>query len=165
MALVGESAGGNLALSLMLRAKQLGLPLPSSVALLSPWCDLTNAGDSLSFNEGRDPFLSFKQSEMAAKHYAGENSARLPEISPIFGEFDATFPPCLISTGTRDLLFSQSVKLASAMREKRISIDLRIWEGLWHVFEWDRSLPESETSLEQIAYFLKKNMSYTANTV
>ena len=99
IAMLGESAGGNLALVTMFRAKKMGLNLPVAAALISPWCDLTNLGDSMVFNDGRDPTLSLQQSNMAASHYASGQDLTNPEISPIFGEFDHTFPNFFISTG------------------------------------------------------------------
>jgi acetyl esterase/lipase len=153
-ACVGESAGGNLVLAAMLRAKRAGLPLPRAAALLSPWCDLSVSSDSQSFNDGRDPTLTTQDSIMAAKLYAGKNEIAHPDISPINGDFDNSFPPFLITTGTRDLLLSLSVRLASILRKKGIDVDLHVWEGLWHVFEWDDSLPESNESIKNIAAFL-----------
>ena len=153
-ACVGESAGGNLVLAAMLRAKRAGLPLPRAAALLSPWCDLSISSDSQSFNDGRDPTLTTQDSIMAAKLYAGKNDIAHPDISPINGDFDNSFPPFLITTGTRDLLLSLSVRLASILRKKGIDVDLHVWEGLWHVFEWDDSLPESNESIKNIAAFL-----------
>lgn len=156
-ALVGESAGGNLVLSLMLRAKQLGIPLPGSVALISPWCDLTNSGDSLSDNDGLDPVLTAQHLDFAVKHYAGDNTLTDPSISPINGKFNKTFPPILITTGTRDLLFSQAMGLTEVLREQDVVVDLRVWEDLWHVFEWDEKLPEAQESVSQIAKFLAEH--------
>lgn len=157
-ALAGESAGGNFALSLMLRAKLQGKPLPGAVALLSPWCDLTNSGDSLTTNDGRDPSIRTEHVNAAAKHYAGQHELTDADISPINGTYDETFPPCFISTGTRDLLLSQSISLADVMKAGGISVELQIWEGLWHVFEWENHLPESSQSMEQISAFLKQHM-------
>jgi monoterpene epsilon-lactone hydrolase len=82
-AIVGESAGGNLSLVWMLKAKAEALRLPDAAALLSPWCDLSNAGDSLTFNDGRDPTLTRRNSDMAAGYYAGTNNMDQPLISPI----------------------------------------------------------------------------------
>ena len=155
-AIIGESAGGNLALVTMLRAKKLRLKLPKSVVLLSPWCNLLNQGDSLCFNEGRDPTLSIHQSRLAAAHYAQAKDMTNPEISPLFGSYDKTFPDVFISSGTRDLLLSQSIQLANILRSVGVSVDLRIWEGLWHVFEWDVDLPESRLSIQQIVKFLTR---------
>ena len=155
-AIIGESAGGNLALVTMLRAKKLRLKLPKSVVLLSPWCNLLNQGDSLCFNEGRDPTLSIHQSRLAAAHYAQAKDMTNPEISPLFGSYDETFPDVFISSGTRDLLLSQSIQLANILRSAGVSVDLRIWDGLWHVFESDADLPESRLSIQQIVKFLTR---------
>ena len=159
IAMLGESAGGNLSLVTMLNAKKMGLNLPVAAALISPWCDLTNHGDSLVFNDGRDPSLSLDQSNLAASHYASAQNLTNPEISPIFGEYDHTFPNFFISTGTRDLLMSQSILLASKLKASDISVELNIWEGLWHVFEWDIDLPESTCSIKQISDFLIKTVA------
>lgn len=157
-AIVGESAGGNLALALMLRAKKAGLSLPRAAALLSPWCDLDTSSDSQSFNDGRDPTLTTQDSMIAARLYAGDNDITNPDISPINGDFDNRFPPFLITTGTRDLLLSLSVRLARILRERGGDVDLQVWEGLWHVFEWEDSLPESNQSIGNIAAFLLRHV-------
>ena len=158
-AIVGESAGGNLALVALLKAKKLGLRMPKSAVLFSPWCNLKNEGDSLEFNEGRDPTLSIRQSISAANYYASGEDLTNPEISPLFGAFDTTFPEILISSGTRDLLLSQSVQLASQLRSSGVRVDLRIWDGLWHVFEWNADLPESIISMKQITDFLRNSVT------
>lgn len=157
-AIVGESAGGNLALSLMLRAKMEGLPLPGAAALLSPWCDLTNSGDSLIANDGRDPTIRAKDVGTSARHYAAEKNLEDPAISPINGAYNESFPPCIITTGTRDLLLSQSVRLADVLRDSDVNVELHVWESLWHVFEWDDRIPEARRSLARIAKFLSNHM-------
>ena len=158
-ALVGESAGGNLGLALMHLAIEASLRLPGATAFISPWCDLTNSGDSIDANDGRDPALSRQHLSFSAKHYAGDNNLCDPRISPINGVFDRTFPPCYISTGTRDLLMSQSVALADKLRRQGGPVYLRVWQDLWHVFEWDNNLPESKISIREISNFLKNHMT------
>jgi monoterpene epsilon-lactone hydrolase len=158
-AIVGESAGGNLSLAWMLKAKAEGLRLPGAAALLSPWCDPSNAGDSLTFNDGRDPTLTRRNSDIAAGYYAGTNNMDQPLISPINGMFDSGFPPVLISTGTRDLLLSQAVRLSQRLRDSGVMVDLQVWEGLWHVFEWYEDLPEAQQSIRQIANHLTRAMA------
>jgi monoterpene epsilon-lactone hydrolase len=162
-AMIGESAGGNFALALMLRAQAQGIRLPSALALLSPWCDLSNAGDSLCANQGRDPTLAYENLNAAAAHYAGDNDISNPDISPINGDFAPHFPPTMITTGTRDLLQSQAVRLARVLNEAGVSVDLRVWEGLWHVFEFDDRLPEATQSLNQISYFLLERMKLSTD--
>jgi acetyl esterase/lipase len=82
-----------------------------------------------------------------------------PEISPLFGSYDETFPDVFISSGTRDLLLSQSIQLANILRAAGVSVDLRIWEGLWHVFEWNADLPESKMSIQHIVEFLRSSLN------
>jgi monoterpene epsilon-lactone hydrolase len=158
-AIVGESAGGNLSLVWMLKAKAEALRLPDAAALLSPWCDLSNAGESLTFNDGRDPTLTRRNSDMAASDYAGTNNVDQPLISPINGMFDSSFPAVLISTGTRDLLLSQAVQLSQRLRDSGARVDLQVWEGLWHVFEWYEDLPEAQQSIRKIADHLTRVMA------
>ena len=158
-AIVGESAGGNLMLALMLRAKKAGLNLPKAAALLSAWCDLDTSSDSQRFNDGRDPSLATQDSKIASNFYAGHNDITNPDISPINGSYDSDFPPCLITTGTRDLLLSLSIRLARVLRESGVDVDLQVWEGLWHVFEWDDRIPEANQSLSNIAVFLSRHFS------
>ncbi len=153
LAVAGESAGGNLALVSLLRARDEGLAMPSALALLSPWGDATYSGDSQVAD--RDPTLvmATDRLEPAAADYYGEASPTDPLVSPIFGDF-AGFPPTFITSGTRDLLLSDSVRLATAMRADDVEVDLRVWEGMWHVFEFYRELPEARASMQQVASFL-----------
>ena len=91
--------------------------------------------------------------------YASGQSLINPEISPIFGDYSTPFPNFYISTGTRDLLLSQSIQLANKLKANDISVELNIWEELWHVFEWDIDLPESTLSIKQISDFLSKTVA------
>jgi acetyl esterase/lipase len=158
LALVGESAGGNLCLTLMHRARELGIPMPSAAAFLSPWCDLSNAGASVVNNDGRDPALSAQHIDFAANHYVGEHDPTNPMISPIYGVFDKSFPPSIITTGSRDLLMSQAMGLRDVLKNNNVPVELCLWKDLWHVFEWDYRLPESSESIRQISNWLHRYM-------
>jgi len=150
-AIAGESAGGNLALALLQQAQAEGLAMPAAAGLLSPWCDLGNSGDSIDSNAGRDPTLHAEFVREAALAYAGQTALKDPGVSPLYGHFGAAFPPVIITSGTRDLLMSQCVRLAGVMRQSGVSVDLRVWAGLWHVFEFYDELPEAAASLREIA--------------
>lgn len=153
--LVGESAGGNLALVTAMGLREAGSVLPRAMALLSPWCDLTHSGDSLSANDGRDPMLRTDDVARAAAAYAAGRDLADPGISPLFGDM-AGLPPAILTTGTRDLLLSPTVQLADAMRRAGGTVDLRVWEQMWHVFEF-YDLPEARHSLAEIAAFLMQH--------
>lgn len=127
--------------------------MPGAAALLSPWCDLTHGGDSLTANDGRDPTLTLAYVEGAARLYAGATPPNNAAVSPILGALDG-LPPTLVTSGTRDLLLSQSVELTARLRTAGVETDLRVWDGLWHVFEFYDELPEAAQSLREIAKFL-----------
>lgn len=154
--LAGESAGGNLALSLLQQATAHGLDLPSAVALLSPWCDLTHQGDSLVTNNGRDPTLALAFVEDAANHYVAETAHASPLVSPLFADFRGPLPPTIITSGTRDLLLSQAVRLADKLRDAGTRVDLDVREGMWHVYEFYPELPEAQHSIARICDFLQR---------
>ena len=153
--LVGESAGGNLALALVHRLRSRRQPVPRAIATLSPAADLEHYGDSLTAD--RDPFLAAVRTEEVLAAYLGETDPKQPEISPIYGQFDPSFPPTLVTTGTRDLLLSNCVRLTRVMREACTPVELHVWEGMWHVFEFYSSIPEAEASLNEIAAFLNQH--------
>ena len=153
LALAGESAGGNQALSLLLHIRDAGLDLPRCAVLLSPWCDLSNRGDSHAFNDGRDPGLSPPWIDIAASLHAGGHPLDDPGISPLYGKLRG-LPPVMITSGSRDLLLSQALRLAQRLRAVDVDCDLRVWEGMWHVFEF-YPIPEAATSIDEIAAFVR----------
>ncbi len=148
----GESAGANLALALMHRLSRTGLAMPHAAALLSPPSDLKERGES--FLAARDPSFNPSRADQIESAYIGNNDRTNPEISPIYGKFDVNFPPCLITTGTRDIFLSSAVRLARVMRKAGAPVDLRVWEGMWHVFEYYSEIPEADASLTEVAEFL-----------
>ena len=165
LAISGDSAGGNLGLAISLRAYHENVALPAALALLSPWCDLTNQGDSLETNDGRDPTLTRAWLNEAAKLYASAADLSQPTLSPIFASYPSEFPPVMITTGTRDLLMSQSVRLDRRLRDASVECTIRIWDNLWHVFEYYDELPESKISLEDIAQFLSVHLNSDSPSV
>lgn len=127
----GGSAGGNLAAALTLRARDEGLPLPAAVVLLTPQADLTESGDSFHTNQGIDPRLA--QSLMPAHLlYAAGHDLTHPYLSPLFGDFSKGFPPTFLSTGTRDLFLSNTVRMHRALRAADIPAELHVLEAAPH---------------------------------
>jgi acetyl esterase/lipase len=155
IAIVGESAGGNLALATVLRARAEEVALPAATALLSPWCDLTASSESQRQPLGFDPTLDYDlQLRDSASAYAGSYDQKDPRVSPLYADYRGGFPPTLITTGTRDLLMSDCARLSTRMRRAGVDTRFHVWEGMWHVFEYYPEIPESGQSLEEIAHFL-----------
>lgn len=123
----GGSAGGNLAAALMLRARDEGLPLPAGLILGTPEVDLTESGDSFQTNDGIDPNL---RSLMPVNLlYANGHDLRHPYLSPLFGDLAPGFPPTILTTGTRDLYLSNTVRMHRALRAAGIPATLHVTEA------------------------------------
>jgi acetyl esterase/lipase len=127
----GASAGGNLAAALVLRARDEGLPLPAAVVLMTPGVDLTASGDSLQTNLGLDPLLPGGATPTFGM-YAGGHDLRDPYVSPLYGDFAPGFPPTILTTGTRDRLLSDTVRMHRALRNAGIAADLHVTEAAGH---------------------------------
>lgn len=127
----GESAGGNLAAALILRARDEGMPLPAGAVLLTPEADLTESGDSFETNAGLDSVLP--GSLMATNLlYAAGHDLTHPYLSPLFADFTRGFPPTMLRTGTRDLFLSNTVLLHRALRSAGVAADLHVMEAAGH---------------------------------
>lgn len=122
----GGSAGGNLAAALMLRARDEGLPMPAGLILGTPEIDLTESGDSFHANMGVDPGL---HSLMPVNLlYANGADLTHPYLSPLFGDLK-DFPPTILTTGTRDLYLSNTVRMHRALRAVGVQAELHVTEA------------------------------------
>lgn len=132
--LTGDSAGGNLALSLVLKLKEQERLLPRGLILLSPWTDLTSSGDSFRTKAEVDPVLDSTYIERMIQAYAPEEDLKNPLISPLFGDFTG-FPPTYIQVGENEILLSDSVRLHQAFVDANVSVKIDVYPGMWHVFQ------------------------------
>ena len=159
LVVVGESAGGNLALAVTLRARDQGYDLPAAVALMSPWCDLSPSGESQQQRSGFDPTLDYTcHLQAPAAAYAGPIEDTDPRVSPLYADYAAGFCPTIITTGTRELFLSDCERLAEKMAAADIDVRLSVRELMWHVFEWYVDIPEADESLDEIADFLRQKL-------
>jgi monoterpene epsilon-lactone hydrolase len=143
----GGSAGGNLAAALILKARDLGLPLPVAAVLGSPEVDLSESGDSFLTNMGVDSTL--RTSLMPANLlYADGHDLTDPYVSPLFGDFTKGFPPTMITGGTRDLFLSNAVRLHRALRAAGVHAELHLLEAAPHGSFGGASPEEAELNHE-----------------
>jgi epsilon-lactone hydrolase len=160
MAIFGTSAGGALTLEMILRAKQLGLPLPGAIAPGTPMADLTKEGDSFRTNELVDNVLVSPDGRChaAAEFYAHGHDLKDPLLSPIFGDMHG-FPPTILTTGTRDLLLSNTVRTHRKLRQAGVDAELEVFDGLSHAeYVFDDTAPESKDAFTEIAGFFNKHL-------
>lgn len=132
--LAGDSAGGNLALSLMLRLKQENRLLPRGAVLMSPWTDLTSSGKSHISKASIDPVLNADYLQEMITNYAPGQDLTNPLISPLFGNFEG-FPPVYIQVGSNEILLDDSNMLYKKLLKANVSVKLDLFKGMWHVFQ------------------------------
>jgi epsilon-lactone hydrolase len=128
---MGVSGGGNLAAAMPLKARDLGLPLPAAIGLITPEVDLTESGDTFQTNRDIDVVLPRGLPELNALYADGHDLAH-PYLSPLFGDFTKGFPPTFIQSGTRDIFLSNSVRIHRALRRAGIEAELHVGEAMPH---------------------------------
>ena len=160
MAIFGSSAGGNLTLAMILRAKQDNLPLPGAIAPGTPMSDLTNAGDSFRTNAMLDNTLVAPDAncDKRAALYTNGRDLKDPMLSPVYGDMRG-FPPAILTSGTRDLLLSSTVRVHRKLRQAGVEAVLQVFEGQSHAHYYrDVSAPETKEAFEEIARFFDKHL-------
>ena len=154
--IAGDSAGGGLALSLMISRRDAGLPLPAAAALFSPWTDLAVTGASARENEGSDPLFSRRMLKNAARAYLNAESSRNPLASPLYGDLRG-LPPLLLHASTSELLRDDSTRLAARGVEAGVDARVALWPDAPHCWQLAAALmPQARESIEQAAGFLRE---------
>jgi len=142
--IAGDSAGGGLALACLLRVKDEGSPLPGCATLISPATDLTCSGESL--GAVRDAFVESYHA------YIGDSPPETVGISPLFGDMEG-LPPLLIQVASDEPMLDDSTRLASRARDAGVSVDIRLFDEAFHVFQIFTDFPESYEALAEIGRF------------
>ena len=152
--LAGDSAGGGLAVAMLVRLRQEGAPLPAGAALLSPWVDLSCAGESLQAN-ARYCYLVPAALELYAALYLQETDADEPLASPLRADLTG-LPPLLIQTGSVEGIHSEILELARRATEAGVQTTLQVGEGMFHVWQaFARVLPEGLPYIDRIGEFIR----------
>lgn len=154
IAVAGDSAGGGLAVGLLVALRDAGETLPAAAALMSPTVDLTSSGASMSERVDQDPISTPAMLRQFAADYLAGADPRTPLASPLFASL-AGLPPLLVLVGTSDLLLSDSERLAAAADRAGVDVTLEIGQGLPHVYPLMLGTPEAAEATEQIGKFLR----------
>ncbi len=151
--LIGDSAGGGLALALL--ANPGTVPAPSAAIALSPWTDFTLSGATFERPEMPDPIFQPPMLAGLARLYLDGADPSDPRVSPLFGVRDR-LPPLLIQVGTAELLLDDSRRYAEAAAVRDTEVTLQLFEGGHHVFQRDvGSLAMADLALDQIGMFAR----------
>lgn len=154
----GDSAGGNLVFTTLLKLKQDGLPLPAAGCGISPWCDLTMKAASIQANADKDLILSPRLLQQFADLYAPESNRADPLMSPLFGDL-AGLPPLLIQVGTSEILLDDAIALAQRAEAAGVPVELEIWDDMQHVWHYTAFLlKDGRRAIRHIASFARRHL-------
>ncbi len=154
LAIIGESAGGAIALSALHELRDSGGPLPRCGVLTSPWLDLTLSADSMTERADGDVGLSAARLAPMAEHYAAGRLDQ-PGPSPLFGD-QSGLPPLLLQTGGDEILRGDAERLAARAREQGVEVTLEVWDGMWHAWHgFAPFLSEARRAIAAVGAFLR----------
>ena len=156
VAVLGDSAGGNLAVAVTVAARDENLPLPSCVAAISPFADLTFSGASLELRKLADPYVTRELLESMAAEYLNGADPADPRCSSVFADLHG-LPPMLIQVGEDEILFDDATRIRDAARAAGVDTTFQPWAHGIHVWPVyiSAGLPESALAIEHLAAFLK----------
>jgi monoterpene epsilon-lactone hydrolase len=158
IAVSGDSAGGNLTLSLLLSLRDHGLPLPACGWLISPWSDLTASGATMQSKADVDPMISKPYLLELAQAFAGGRVLGDPLISPQFADL-AGLPPLLIQVGSDETLLDDAVMLAGRAGAAGVAATLEIWPDMIHAFPmFFPQVAASRRATEHAGTFMRRHM-------
>ncbi|MBO0898419.1 alpha/beta hydrolase [Cellulomonas sp. zg-ZUI22] len=154
LAMAGDSAGAGLALAVLLRARDAGLPLPAAVVAMSPWVDLTLTGESLRTHEALDPIFDAAGIAQIAALYLGGADPSDPTASPLHADLHG-LPPLLVQVGSHEVLLDDATRLAARAASAHVDVVLEVVAGAPHVFQhFAGRLEEADLALDRAGRFL-----------
>jgi len=157
--LAGDSAGGGLALAVMVAARNEGMPLPGAASLISAWTDLAATGGSLKSRNDKDPWFDADEIAPMARNYHQDTDPRHPLVSPLYASLEG-LPPLMLQVGDHEVLLNDSTRVAEKAREAGVDVTLRLWPGMWHVWHFFVGrLPEAKQAILEMAAFMEARMA------
>jgi acetyl esterase/lipase len=157
IAVIGDSAGGGLALATLMKLRDQGLPLPTAAIAISPWTDLALTGASLRFNAKADSMINSEDMQSFADMYLAGTDPRNPYVSPLY-DTGAGLPPILILVGSEEVLLDDAVRMAERLRYAGGIVELEIWPKMLHVWPlFVPVLPEANRAIARMGHFVLAN--------
>ena len=166
--IVGDSAGGHLSVNLMMKLHDLGRKMPKAAILMSPWLDMTASGNSYRDNYKVDPVFGIRGqtpsqdevTELLMKSelymWLGDNDRKDPYISPIYNEFDDTYPPILVTAGGHEMLLSDAETIVEKFKQAGVEATLYVGDEMFHAFNVYQLFPEAQQALRVGDAFIKE---------
>lgn len=156
LVIAGDSAGGGLALAMLVALRDAGDPLPAGAVLYSPWTDLASTGASIRENDGRDPMFCGDVFARVASLYLGTASATHPYASPVYADLHG-LPPLYMLAGSTETLLDDTRRVADQARAAGVPVECEIAPDLPHVWPiYAPFMPEAQRALDDTARFVRR---------
>jgi len=160
IALVGDSAGGNLVLSLALRVRGQTARAPACVAAFSPWTDLTGRSPSVRTNADRCAMFHPENMRDFAAAALGSEPADTPIVSPVYADLH-DLPPVLLHVGSTELLLDDARRVHEQIRRVGGECSLRVYDDVPHGWQMlFPFVPEAVASLQETANFIDASLAH-----
>jgi len=161
LAIAGDSAGGGLAIALLVSLRDKNIPLPAACVCLSPWTDLAFTGETWKSKIAVDLIIyDYKELAFAQMFLAGIDP-KTPLASPLYADLKG-LPPLLVQVGTDEVLLADSTRLVDNAKKAGVNAVLDEWEKMQHVWQFAASfIPEGRRAIDRIGEFIDKNCGRT----
>ncbi|MGM0436586.1 MAG: alpha/beta hydrolase fold domain-containing protein [Bacillota bacterium] len=146
---IGDSAGGGLALGLTQTLENGNTTLPSELVLIAPWLDIRLENPQVDAVEPYDPMLDRRAAQFIGEKWAGDKALTDHQVSPLYGQIE-DLPPITLIQGTYDILYPDSELLYEKAKDRGVEIDYHVYEKMAHVFPLYMFVRESQEAYELI---------------
>ena len=159
IAVAGDSSGGGLAITTMLRARQRGLPLPAASMPLSPWVDMEVLGGSYESNRDKDAFFYREVVRGLADLFLGTGGdPRDPLANPLYADL-AGLPPIYIQAGGDETLVNDAHLLDEHARKAGVEVRLDVFPDQQHTFQMVAGrAPEADEAIRALAGWVRPRL-------
>ncbi len=157
----GDSAGGGLAISTLVAARDAGEPLPDAAVTISAWADLACTGESIETRAKVDPMVTKEVLLRMTREYMQGGDPSTPLASPIHADLSG-LPPLLLNVGDAEVLLDDTTRLAKRAAAAGVEVTLDVWPEMMHIFPvFAAVLPEGQQAIDRIGGFLKQRAAMT----
>lgn len=154
LTIIGDSAGGNIALGLIQLLKRDGLPQPQDIMLLSACVDMSLENPLIQEYEENDPMLASEGMEVITKIWAADKALKDPIISPIYGDFQGV-GKITHFIGSHESLYPDAIQFDEKLTEQGVAINTFVYPKMNHVFVV-MPIPEAVDAQQKIINILSK---------
>jgi acetyl esterase/lipase len=159
IAFAGDSVGGWLAVTVQLRARELGLPLPAAALLMSPCVDMETTGKSYETNRDSDPFFKRDVVRGIIRGFLGDDTdARDPRANPLYADLSG-LGPLYIQAGGDETLADDARLLYEHAVKAGVDARLDIVPGMLHTFQMAAGrAPEADDAIRELAGWVRPRL-------